>query len=95
MSEVECPHCDCEVVFDTDDGFGREEEREEELQCDECGLYFLLETSIVFNYNSKKSCHLNKVSHNWLENNHDPAIFEFFKTCKNCEEINFEFKKEN
>ena len=68
MSDLNCPYCDAELEVCHDDGFGYEEDKAHEMECDECGKNFVFHTHISFNYHPEKADCLNGSPHdfrNW------------------------------
>jgi hypothetical protein len=50
MSDVKCPYCGNEQEINHDDGYGYEEDRDYEQQCDSCDADFHFTTSISYHY---------------------------------------------
>lgn len=67
MSDLECPYCGEGNDICHDDGFGYEEDRAHEMECDHCGKSFVFHTSISFYYSPEKADCLNGAPHNFRE----------------------------
>lgn len=63
MSDLNCPYCDADLDVCHDDGFGYEEGKAHEMECDECRKTFTFQTHISFNYYPEKADCLNGSPH--------------------------------
>lgn len=64
--EVICPHCGCEVAFSM--AFGEPAEcTDEETECDECDMPFLLTCVGTTEYTTRTDCELIGKTHQWQE----------------------------
>lgn len=63
--DVNCPYCGKWSSVCRNDGFGTVEDENYEMQCDCCDKYFILRTSIIFSYDSRKADCLNDGNHDY------------------------------
>jgi hypothetical protein len=94
MKDLNCPYCDAGLDVCHDDGFGYEEDRAHEMECDECGKNFVFHTLILFYYSPKKADCLNGSPHNfrewramWLNEEGGEHQRRGCKDCDHCEEM--------
>ncbi|MCP4493150.1 MAG: hypothetical protein GY820_38500 [Gammaproteobacteria bacterium] len=50
MEDVKCPYCGKEQEINHDDGYGYDDGKTFEQQCDACNEYFDFETTIIYSY---------------------------------------------
>jgi hypothetical protein len=84
--DVQCPYCDANQEICHDDGYGYEEDRIHQQECD-CGKTFAYTTSISFYYESFLAPCMNGGEHKWEKI--VGVQKEFFKDkyrCEYCEE---------
>ena len=103
MYDVECPYCGAELDINHDDGYGYEEDRTHEQECDECGKTFTYTTATYFTYEVQKADCLNEdADHNWEVVNSYPFERQWARMrCTTCdkhraitdEEFNAEMKR--
>ena len=55
MDDVECPYCEKMQEINHDDGYGYEEDRAHEQDCEFCGKTFVYNTCIYFTYSAFKA----------------------------------------
>ena len=90
--DVECPYCEEWNEICHDDGFGYDEDRAHEMECDHCGKNFVFHTSISFHYEAGKADCLNGDPHNfrewvfmWLCDGSDESLFR--RGCRDCDHV--------
>jgi NAD-dependent SIR2 family protein deacetylase len=78
-----CPYCNHEYDEDYFSGF-REDANLKEM-CLNCGKYFILNVSVMIDYDLRKQCEWNGEKHSWRDIGND---------CVICDECNYiELKK--
>lgn len=65
MNDVYCPYCDTLTEINHDDGYGYEEDKQYEQDCNHCKKVFVYTTSISFSYNATKADCLNGNQHEY------------------------------
>lgn len=85
MKDLECPYCDASLEINHDDGFGYEENVKHQMQCSECGKYFVFETDITFYYEPEKADCLNGSEHDWKATTTYPKEYTQIE-CMQCGE---------
>jgi len=85
MSDVECPYCGADQEIDHDDGYGYEEDRVHEQECNECEKAFVFKTSIHFYYEVSKADCLNGAPHNFKATKTYPVKYTKMR-CVDCDE---------
>jgi len=85
MSDLECPYCEEGLDVNHDDGFGYEENKYHEMECEHCGKKFVFETMISFSYEASRADCLNDGNHNWNPTRTFPLEFTMMK-CTMCHE---------
>ena len=83
MKDANCPYCNAEVEICHDDGYGYEEDKLHQQECDRCGKTFTHTTSISF-YVEMADC-LNGSPHVY-ELSHTIPRFASKMTCAMCGE---------
>lgn len=84
MYDVECPYCGAEQDINHDDGYGYDESRTYEQQCDECEKNFAYTTTIHYHYEAEKADCLNGEPHNLEKVLACPDIYPDWVRCKDC-----------
>jgi hypothetical protein len=92
--DLNCPYCDASLEVNHDDGFGYDQDRAHEMQCDECKKYFIFHTHIHFSYHPEKADCLNGTPHNfskwyelWRQNDNIAKTLTITEAhrCRDCE----------
>jgi transposase-like protein len=86
MSDVNCPYCDAEQEINHDDGYGYEESKTHEQECDSCGKHFAYTTEISFDYNVAKADCMNDGEHIWKPTTTVPREWTQME-CTMCNEL--------
>lgn len=64
-SDVNCPYCGSGQEINHDDGYGYEEDKIHEQECNDCDKIFTYTTSISFDYDATKADCLNGSEHKY------------------------------
>lgn len=83
-NDVKCPYCFVEQEICHDDGYGYEEDRLHEQQCNNCNRYYTFTTAISFSYESFKADCLNDGKHNYKSSTTIPKEFTMME-CSTCD----------
>lgn len=62
--DLNCPYCDHAQNVNHDDGFGYDESKNHEMECEECEKIFTFTTCISIDYSPSKADCLNGEDHN-------------------------------
>lgn len=89
MKDLECPYCESEQDINLYDGFGFEEDKAHEMECDSCEKTFVFYTSISYSYSPQKADCLNGSPHRLRVVD---RINYVRSTCKDCEFEKMEWK---
>lgn len=65
MSDVRCPYCKAEIELCHDDGFGVEEDKLYQEDCEICNKRFVYRTYITLNCFTQKADCLNDAEHDY------------------------------
>ena len=84
FDDVECPYCGKGQEIIHDDGYGYEEDRIFEQDCDDCEKTFVYTTSISFYYEANKADCLNGEDHRLEPVTHCPRYWPDWRRCKDC-----------
>lgn len=85
MEDIECPYCGKEQEINHDDGYGYEEDRIHQQQCDDCDKYFTYTTSISYHYDPSKADCLNDSEHTFKSTHTYPKEYTRME-CTQCGE---------
>lgn len=89
MKDLECPYCEAGLDVCHDDGFGYEEDKAHEMECDECGKSFVFHTSVHYYYEPSKADCLNGEPHNLTEwrkiHQWDDGLLMEMRSCRDCD----------
>lgn len=90
-ADLECPYCNASLEVCHDDGFGYDEGKSHEMECDECGKNFVFHTHISFSYHPEKADCLNGSPHQFREwqklwlNSKDEEVQD--RRCRVCDHV--------
>lgn len=85
--DVKCPYCEKWQEINHDDGYGYEEDRVYEQECEDCEKTFIYTTSISFYYEAEKAPCKNGEDHDWQKISGYPReVFENKRRCSYCDE---------
>lgn len=65
MSDCNCPYCDADVEIFNCDGYGYEEDKTFEKECDNCGKTFVFRTYMHYTHEASKADCLNGGEHRY------------------------------
>jgi hypothetical protein len=82
--DTNCPYCDADIEINHDDGYGYEEDRKHEQECDNCGKIFTFTTSILYCYETEKAECLNGGEHDYKKTMTYPEEFSKMQ-CTMCD----------
>lgn len=89
-ADLECPYCNASLEVCHDDGFGYDEDKAHEMECDECGKNFVFQTHISFTYFPEKADCLNGSPHqfkDWQKLwSRDGDVIEN-RRCRDCDHV--------
>ena len=83
---AECPYCEKDTEICHDDGYGYDESRIYEQECQHCGKTFAYRTQISFDYETHKAPCMNGGQHDYEDRKRYGAGESWtYQRCKNCE----------
>lgn len=85
MKNIDCPYCDHGQNIDHDDGYGHEEDRLHQQECESCLKIFTFRTSIIYHYESFRAKCLNGGEHKFVPSITYPNCLTKMG-CETCEE---------
>lgn len=84
MSGAKCPYCECEVEIDHDDGYGYEEDKIHQQECEVCAHTFIFTTQMRISYELDKANCLNGGKHKFKKVHHSPEYWPEWSRCEIC-----------
>jgi glutaredoxin len=90
MRDIECPYCKEEVEIDHDDGYGYEEGKVFNQECEHCNKTFTYTTSISYCHEAQQAPCLNGEEHKWKDIHGYPMGYQSNRQrCEYCDEEGF------
>ena len=81
--DIECPYCGHWQNINHDDGYGYEEDKTHQQECESCEKTFTFTTSIIYHYEADVADCLNGSEHDYERTNTHPSCFSKMM-CSMC-----------
>lgn len=85
MDDVNCPYCNAGQDINHDDGYGYQDDRVYEQECNACGKTFVYTTSIIYHYDTTKADCLNGAPHKYAPTRTYPKQHTRM-VCEDCDQ---------